>query len=99
MKILLINPPTRNIITTTQASFVVKERGFVPPLGLLYLASSIQTKSKHQIKIIDCQLHDLTVAIANAKWTESESFNRVLFKVPRQILYLYMLCYKLMHNF
>jgi len=39
------------------------------------------------------------VAIANAKGTEHEFFNRVLFKVPRQILYLYMLCYKLMHNF
>ena len=60
MNILLIHPTTQNIITTTQASFVVQERGFVPPLGLLYLASAVQSWSKHHVKILDCQLHGLT---------------------------------------
>ena len=60
MNILLVNPPTRNIITTTQASFIIKERGFVPPLGLLYLASTIKDRSNHDVKIIDGQLSDLT---------------------------------------
>jgi radical SAM superfamily enzyme YgiQ (UPF0313 family) len=60
MKILLINPPQRNIITTTQAKFIVSERGLSPPLGLLYLASTLKKKTDYDIKIIDCQLYKLT---------------------------------------
>ena len=61
MKILLINPPADNIITTTQAKYIISERGLVPPLGLLYLASAVRQNTKHSVKIIDCQLDRLTV--------------------------------------
>lgn len=57
MKILLINPPSEHIITTTQAKYVIKERGTSPPLGLLYLATSIKRNTDHDVKILDCQLH------------------------------------------
>lgn len=60
MKIILINPPTQNIITTTQPKFIISERGLVPPLGLLYLGSTIRKMTNHEIKIIDCQLYKLT---------------------------------------
>ena len=58
MNILLINPPTNNIISTTQAKYIISERGFTPPLGLLYLASAIKEITKHDVKIVDCQLHN-----------------------------------------
>ena len=57
MKILLINPPDRHIITTTQAKYVVRERGLVPPLGLLYLAATIKQQTEHDVKLLDCQVH------------------------------------------
>lgn len=57
MKILLINPPDRHIVTTTQARYVVRERGLVPPLGLLYLATMIKQRAEHDVKLFDCQVH------------------------------------------
>ena len=60
MKILLIYPPSRNIITTTQPKFIIKDRGFVPPLGLVYLASAIKEKTDHEVQILDCQVDNLS---------------------------------------
>lgn len=59
IRVLLINPPSDHIITTTQAKYIISERGFVPPLGLLYLATSIQERTTHNIRILDYQLHKL----------------------------------------
>lgn len=56
MRILLINPPMDNIIFTTQPPFIVTEKGSYPPLGLLYIATMIKTKTGHKVKIVDCQL-------------------------------------------
>ncbi|MCP4651953.1 MAG: radical SAM protein [Candidatus Omnitrophica bacterium] len=58
MKILLINPPTENIIATTQPPFIVAEKGAYPPLGLLSIATVIK-KTPHSVKIIDCQLNKM----------------------------------------
>lgn len=59
MKVLLINPPTHKIVTTTQPSFIVQNRGLVPPLGLVYLASAVQERRVGKVKILDCQLDQL----------------------------------------
>lgn len=56
MRILLINPPLDNIILTTQPAFVVSEKGSYPPLGLLYLATTIKQRSCHDVRVLDCQL-------------------------------------------
>lgn len=55
MNILLLNPPNKNTIEMEDSNEIVKEHGSYPPLGLLYLASSIKkfSKYKHNIKIID----------------------------------------------
>ena len=60
MKILLINPPRFNKIETTIPTFINQKRGELPPLGLLYLASSIQSKTDYDVKILDTSLLDLS---------------------------------------
>ena len=42
MKILLINPPRWNELVGKNPSIIEEHRGFNPPLGLLYIASSAQ---------------------------------------------------------
>lgn len=59
-KILLINPPTHNMISGSTPSVVDEERGITPPLGLLYIAAYLEKHTDHEIKIIDADLEDLT---------------------------------------
>ena len=55
MKILLINPPDVNMLTTEVPAIVSEERGHNPPLGLMYIAAQlkkVQTmKSKSLMQI------------------------------------------------
>src|SRR3989339_1082087 len=59
MKVLLINPPSRNEILSCNPTIVKDERGFDPPLGLLYLAGYLKTHAAYQLKIIDAQVEKL----------------------------------------
>ena len=59
MKILLINPPRFNEIIGNNPSIIEEERGYNPPLGLLYIASYIQKHTEHEISIIDSQVERL----------------------------------------
>lgn len=59
MKILLIYPPSRHIITTTLPESINRARGFNPPLGLCYLAAVIQEKTEHEVAILDTQVEEL----------------------------------------
>jgi radical SAM superfamily enzyme YgiQ (UPF0313 family) len=56
MRVLLIFPPSKKILRTTQPSFVAGSKGTAPPLGLLYLASAIKDRTEHEVKILDLQL-------------------------------------------
>ncbi len=60
MKILLINPPEINIIPANTPEMVDKQRGKLPPLGLLYLAAYLEKYTNHQIKVIDCPTEETT---------------------------------------
>ena len=55
MKILLLNPPRWHEIVGKNPSIIEKHRGYNPPLGLLYLASTIQKYSSYQVQVLDCQ--------------------------------------------
>jgi len=56
MKVLLVNPPTINHIKSVLPEVIEEERGFNPPLGLLYLAGYIQKFSPSvNLKISDFQ--------------------------------------------
>ncbi len=59
MKVLLINPPAKNEILSCNPTIVKDERGFDPPLGLLYLAGYLKKHSDYEIKIIDAQVDKL----------------------------------------
>lgn len=59
MKILLINPPRHNEIIADNPAFIDEERGFNPPLGLLYLAGYLKRYSQHQVFGLDAQVERL----------------------------------------
>ncbi len=59
MKVLLINPPIKNLITTNIPKIVDLERGYNPPLGLLYLASYTQKYTNYEIVVLDTIVEEL----------------------------------------
>ena len=59
MKILLINPPHKNTITTNVPKIIEEGVGFIPPLGLMYIAGYIKKTTNHKIEILDCNVEDI----------------------------------------
>ena len=59
MKVLLINPPRENEIIGNNPSIIEEERGYSPPLGLLYVAAFLERYTKHDVSIIDAQVESL----------------------------------------
>nr|MQY69483.1 B12-binding domain-containing radical SAM protein [Bacillota bacterium] len=59
MRVLLISPPIKNLITTNIPKVVDLERGYNPPLGLLYLASYAQKYTNHKIEVLDTIVEEL----------------------------------------
>jgi len=60
MKILLINPSSENEILSCNPEIIKTERGFDPPLGLLYLAGYLKKYSDYELKMIDAQVEKLS---------------------------------------
>jgi len=60
MKILLLNPPRRYELVGKNPSIIEKHRGFNPPLGLLYLASTIKKFTNYDVEVLDAQPLKLT---------------------------------------
>jgi radical SAM superfamily enzyme YgiQ (UPF0313 family) len=59
MKVLLINPPAENEIRSCNPDIIGEERGWNPPLGILYLAGYLEKYSNFDIKIIDAQVEEM----------------------------------------
>ncbi len=59
MKILLIHPPSLNPIESCLPKTIDEGRGFIPPLGLMCLASYIKKHSDHEVEIIDSIVEEL----------------------------------------
>ena len=59
MKILLINPPSDNEIIANNPAIIEEERGFNPPLGLLYIAAYIERHSNFDVEVLDTQVLDI----------------------------------------
>lgn len=57
MKILLINPSLHQATTGQYEKEVEKERGVYPPLGLAYIAATLE-KNGHEVKIVDCDVEE-----------------------------------------
>ena len=60
MKILLINPPDYNEITTQVSRYVSESSSMQPPLGLMYIASVLLANGFNEVKIIDSQANKLS---------------------------------------
>ncbi len=60
MKILLINPPRDNELIGQNPTVIESERGYNPPLGLLYIAASLREKTSHSVEVIDAQVEELS---------------------------------------
>ncbi|MEW6095550.1 MAG: radical SAM protein [bacterium] len=60
MKILLINPPAENTLKGNNPPIIDEERGYNPPLGLLYIAGYLEKHSTHQVKVLDTQVEELS---------------------------------------
>lgn len=59
MKVLLIYPPETHMIKTNVPTFVEQEKGFYPPLGLLYVAAYAKEHTDHQIGVLDTHLEQM----------------------------------------
>ncbi len=59
MRVLLINPPIDNMITTNIPTYVDEERGYNPPLGIMYIASYAEKNTDHTIEILDVLAEEL----------------------------------------
>lgn len=53
MKVLLINPPVKNIISLELPLLVRQNEGVFPPLGLMYLASYLKNYLDCELKLLD----------------------------------------------
>ncbi|MFH1610425.1 MAG: radical SAM protein [Patescibacteria group bacterium] len=58
MKILFINPPTENMLTTNIPEVIEEGKGAIPPLGIMYIASYLKKYTDHKIQILDLQLEE-----------------------------------------
>lgn len=59
MDILLINPPAENEIMGNNPAIIEEERGYNPPLGLLYIAAYLEKHTQHHVEILDTQVEEL----------------------------------------
>ncbi len=60
MKVLLINPPRENEIVGNNPTIIEEERGYNPPLGILYIAAYVEEQTGHEIAVIDAQVEELS---------------------------------------
>lgn len=71
MKVLLINPPAENTILGNNPAIIDEERGYNPPLGLLYVAAYLQKNSSHEVEVIDSQVEELSYSELAEKMRKS----------------------------
>lgn len=60
MKVLFINPPRENEIVGNNPALIDEERGFNPPLGILYVAAYLKANTGHEVTVLDCQVEELS---------------------------------------
>lgn len=59
MRTLLINPPSLNELMGNNPEIIESERGYNPPLGLLFIAGYLREHSNHDVQVIDAQVEEL----------------------------------------
>lgn len=59
MKILLINPPSENELLGNNPSIIEEERGYNPPLGILYIAGYLEKYTNFNVNVLDTQAEEI----------------------------------------
>jgi len=59
MRVLLVNPPIKNMLTTEVPEIVTEERGFNPPLGIMYIAACLEKHTDCKVEILDAEAEEL----------------------------------------
>ncbi|MDR4508001.1 MAG: B12-binding domain-containing radical SAM protein [Candidatus Brocadiaceae bacterium] len=59
MKILLINPPSENELIGNNPSIIEEERGYNPPLGILYIAGYLEKHTDFHVEVLDTQAEEI----------------------------------------
>ena len=70
MRVVLINPPADNEIIANNPKIVETERGYSPPLGLLYIAGYLLQNTRHDVSVVDTQVDELSYSQLEAKVRE-----------------------------
>ena len=55
VRVVLMHPPLRNMVVAATPDYVDENRGYTPPLGLLYIQSAIE-RSRHESVFLDAHL-------------------------------------------
>lgn len=71
MKLLLLYPPDRNLIDTGLPKILEEGAGFSPPMGILYLASSVKKRTSWQVEFVDCAVERLSFEQIRARIEEA----------------------------
>jgi len=70
MKVLLVNPPSINIIRESLPPVIEDDSGVFPPLGLLYIAAYVEEVEGCTVKVLDCQAENIDYEKLPAKIRE-----------------------------
>jgi anaerobic magnesium-protoporphyrin IX monomethyl ester cyclase len=62
MRVLFVNPPAFNELTTQVGKEITEHSSFQPPLGLLYIATYLRTQGNFDVRVIDAQVDGLSYA-------------------------------------
>lgn len=60
MKILLLFPPQDQIVSPTYMKTIQEGLGYLPSLGLLYLGTYIQERTRHEVDLLDAYVERMT---------------------------------------
>jgi len=67
MRVTLVHPPQLNMVTNNIPSVVDEERGYNPPLGLLYVAAHARENTPHDISVVDAVVEELDYPALKAR--------------------------------
>lgn len=66
MRILLLFPPQARMISPAYMKKIQEGLGFLPPLGILYLAAYLLEHTRHEVEVLDAHVERMTVADVEA---------------------------------
>ena len=59
MRVLLLQPPTEHMVLGNNPAIIDEERGYNPPLGILYIAGYLEAHTGHEVMVLDCLVEEL----------------------------------------